>query len=152
MSNLKEQYDKYNDSFKLSPTDSNHDIISLNSKEEKSKNSITRKHSLTEEQTNEIITKFDKLLNKEEYYNFQERVYKLNKALTSIANSQNLNVSSFNSSGSTPENPKRVNPEIDISPNKLLKMLDELIREKEVQEKSDLSQEIRRQSVQRRCV
>lgn len=142
MSNLKEQYDKYNDSFKLSPSERNHEITSLNSKEEKSKNSITRKHSLTEEQTNEIITKFDKLLNKEEYYNFQERVYKLNKALSSIANSQNLNVSSFNSSGNTPENTKRVNSEIDISPNKLLKMLDELIREKEAQEKTDLTQEI----------
>jgi len=142
MSNLKEQYDKYNDSFKLSPQERNHEITPLNSKEEKSKNIIMRKHSLSEEQTNEIITKFDKLLNKEEYYNFQERVYKLNKALTSIANSQNLNVSSFNSSGHTPENTKRVNSDIDISPNKLLKMLDELITEKEAQEKSDLTQEI----------
>jgi len=131
MNNFSEQENKNLDSFKMSPPENNQDRIFHSSE---TKENISDKNSPSNELTHEIISKFDKLLNREEYYNFQERVYKLNKAIISIAHSQNLHVSSFNSNnsnGNTPENVKRVNSNLDISPNKLLKMLDELVKEKE---------------------
>lgn len=129
--NFLEDENKNIDTFGMSSSENKQDGIFHSSV---TKEKIIDKNSPSNELTHEIISKFDKLLNREEYYNFQERAYKLNKAIISIAHSQNLHVSSFNSNNSnsnTPENVKRVNSNLDISPNKLLKMLDELVKEKE---------------------
>lgn len=145
MNNCEDGKNKYINSFIMSPSDKSNNLNILNSTESMHNDHNSNKNndnSPSIELTQEIISKFDKLINKEEYFNFQERIYKLNKAIISIANSYNLNVSSFNSNlpnNDTPENSKKVNPHLDISPNKLLTMLDELLIEKENNEKSLLN-------------
>jgi len=82
-----------------------------------------------EELVIQILTKFDLLLNKEEYYNHQERVYKLNKAYCSINKAIDLNVSNFIE---TPEGSENINkPTLDLSLESLSLLLDELLKEKE---------------------
>jgi hypothetical protein len=43
----------------------------------------------------EILNKLGQLLNKQEYYEYQERVYRTNKALSSIVRAKDIQVSSF---------------------------------------------------------
>jgi hypothetical protein len=68
----------------------------------------------------QILNKLNKLLTKEEYYNFQERVYRTNKALSSISKS-NVVVSNFN-----PDEGKQIILSQDFSQESLEQVLEEL--------------------------
>lgn len=83
-----------------------------------------------EELVIQILTKFDLLLNKEEYYNHQERIYKLNKAYCSINKAKDLNVSNFNETSKDSEKCFRPNT-LGLSLESLSLLLDELLKEKE---------------------
>jgi hypothetical protein len=90
-----------------------------------------------EELIKNILIKFEALLNKEEYYNFQERVYKLNKMLNSV-NRQTNSVSHFEDvegiSSSFIEHSSTNNHKI-LSLESLSEILDDLLKNKESMDK-----------------
>lgn len=86
-----------------------------------------------EELIKNILVKFEMLLNKEDYYNFQERVYKLNKMLNAI-NKQTTTVSHFEDfeglSSSLLKQSSNITQKT-LSLDHLSALLDELLRNKE---------------------
>jgi hypothetical protein len=79
------------------------------------------------------LSKFDQLFEKEEYYNHQERLHRLNKALNSIHKSQNVSVSKFNLNNrkSNPNLEEKLKEKLEINLFKLNELLDCLLKEKE---------------------
>lgn len=93
-----------------------------------------------EELISNILYKFDLLFDKEDYYNNQERVYKLNKTFTSISRAKNLSVTNFTSpekvetkgegmnyKANSNKNLQEVLSKLDISLENLSKILDDLL-------------------------
>lgn len=80
-----------------------------------------------------ILAKFDTLMSREEYIQCQQRIYKLNKAFSSIVNSQNVSVSIF-STDVEMTSPKKIKLQSEIlefeNLKKLEKLLDDLLLEK----------------------
>lgn len=84
-----------------------------------------------------ILSKFESLLNKEDYYNFQERVYKFNKMVNSV-NRHTSRVSNFEEGESVSPSFKNTSNEGNnriLSLENLSLLLDELLKNKDSQEK-----------------
>jgi hypothetical protein len=87
----------------------------------------------------QILYKFDMLFDKEEYYNHQERVYKLNKAFSSISKAHNLSVTNFSENLEKTQELKRRSSsnlqeafgKLEISLENLSQILDGLLEKKD---------------------
>jgi hypothetical protein len=84
-----------------------------------------------EELIHKILGKFELLMNKEEYYNYQERVHKLNKAFCAITKAKNLSVSNFNENVDLGKGQNQGHSSLEMNLEMLSTLLDDLIREKE---------------------
>lgn len=84
-----------------------------------------------EELIHKILIKFEQLMNKEEYYNYQERVHKLNKAFFAITKAKNLSVSNFNENIDLGKAQSQAHSSKEMNLEMLSTLLDDLIKEKE---------------------